>query len=289
VPVTLRVLITGAGGQVGTELVRVFGERGDWEVVGATHADLDVADRDATVGTICTIEPDVIVHGAAWTAVDACESDPARAFASNSLGTRWVADGARRVGAHVVYVSTDYVFDGTKENPYHEWDRTNPQSVYGASKLGGESELDSGWAVARTSWVCGEHGNNMVKTILRVAQSNPELRFVDDQRGHPTFADDLAVGLYELASRRLPGVYHVTNQGAVSWYEFARAVLEAAGEDPGRVSPIATADLDPPRPAPRPANSVLDNFALEAAGVPLLDDFRVPLERLVSRLGGHAR
>jgi dTDP-4-dehydrorhamnose reductase len=287
--VTLRVLITGAGGQVGTELVRVFGERGDWDVVGATHAELDVADRDAAVGAICTIEPDVIVHGAAWTAVDACESDPARAFASNSLGTRWVADGARRVGAHVVYVSTDYVFDGTKENPYHEWDRTNPQSVYGASKLGGESELDSGWAVARTSWVCGEHGNNMVKTILRVAQSNPELRFVDDQRGHPTFADDLAVGLYELASRRLPGVYHVTNQGAVSWYEFARAVLEAAGEDPGRVSPIATADLDPPRPAPRPTNSVLDNFALEAAGVPLLDDFRVPLARLVSRLGGDAR
>ena len=108
-----RVLITGAGGQVGQELVRVFGERGSWDVLGVTHTDLDVTDRDAVVGTITANEPDVIVHGAAWTAVDACESDATRAFAVNALGTRWIADGARRVGAHVVYISTDYVFDGT--------------------------------------------------------------------------------------------------------------------------------------------------------------------------------
>jgi dTDP-4-dehydrorhamnose reductase len=283
-----RVLITGAGGQVGHELVRVFGERGSWEVVGVTHADLDVADRDAVVGAVTSVEPDVIVHGAAWTAVDACESDVPKAFAVNALGTRWIADGARRVGAHVVYVSTDYVFDGTKHGPYLEWDQTNPRSVYGRSKLGGEHEIDGGWAVARTSWVCGYHGGNMVKTILRVAADHPELRFVDDQYGHPTFADDLALGLYELASRRLPGVYHVTNQGSVSWYEFARAVMEAAGESPERVLPITTADLDPPRPAPRPANSVLDNFALKRAGIPLLDDFREPLARLVDRLRADA-
>lgn len=279
-----RVLITGAGGQVGHELVRVFGERGAWDVVGLSHDQLDVTDRDAVVGTITSVEPDVIVHGAAWTAVDACESDVPKAFAVNALGTRWVADGARRVGAHVVYVSTDYVFDGTKHGPYLEWDRTNPQSVYGRSKLGGEHEIDHGWAIARTSWVCGYHGGNMVKTILRLAATNPELAFVDDQWGHPSFADDLATGLYELASRRLPGTYHVTNQGSVSWFEFARAVLEAAGESPDRVSPIATADLDPPRPAPRPTNSVLDNGALRAAGIPLLDDFREPLARLVARL-----
>lgn len=279
-----RVLITGAGGQVGHELQRVFAERGSWDVVGRAHADLDVTDRDAVVGTITTMQPDVIVHGGAWTAVDACESDVPKAFAVNALGTRWVADGARRVGAHVVYVSTDYVFDGTKHGPYLEWDRTNPQSVYGRSKLGGEQEMDAPWAVARTSWVCGYHGNNMVKTILRVAASQPELTFVDDQYGHPTFADDLALNLYELAVRRLPGTYHVTNQGSVSWYEFARAVLEAAGESPDRVRPITTAELDPPRPAPRPANSVLDNFALRRAGIPLLDDFREPLGRLVKRL-----
>jgi dTDP-4-dehydrorhamnose reductase len=278
------VLITGAGGQVGHELVRVFGERGAWDVIGLAHSDLDVSDRDAVVGTITANEPDVIVHGAAWTAVDACESDATRAFAVNSLGTRWIADGARRVGAHVVYVSTDYVFDGTKHGPYLEWDATNPRSVYGRSKLGGEHEIDPGWAVARTSWVCGYHGANMVKTILRIAAANPELSFVDDQWGHPTFADDLAVLLYELASRRLPGIYHTTNQGSVSWFEFARAVLEAAGESPDRVNPIATADLDPPRPAPRPTNSVLENFALAGAGVPLAPDFREPLGRLVTRL-----
>jgi dTDP-4-dehydrorhamnose reductase len=287
----MRVLITGAGGQLGHELVSVFSSPSAgsaWEVFGLSHGELDVSDRDAVVGCITTLSPDVIVHGAAWTAVDACEGDPDRAFLVNSLGARWVADGARRVGAHVVYLSTDYVFDGTKETPYAEWDRTNPQSVYGRSKLGGELELDPGWAVARTSWVCGYHGSNMVKTILRLAASPGQMRFVDDQRGHPTFADDLARGLRELAVRRLPGVFHVTNQGAVSWFEFAQAVLEAVGDDPSRVSPISTADLDPPRAAPRPANSVLDNLALRGAGIDLLTDFREPLGRLVARLRAEA-
>lgn len=279
----MRVLITGAGGQVGRELVARFEAAGD-EVAALDHAALDLTDRDAVLAAVTTVRPDAVVHPAAWTAVDACEGDPDRAFQVNALGTRHVADGARRVGAPVCYVSTDYVFDGTKAGPYQEWDDTKPQSVYGASKLAGERELDPGATIVRTSWVCGAHGGNMVKTILRLAGEHDTLSFVDDQRGHPTFADDLAGMIRRLVVERRPGLFHVTNQGPVSWFEFAQAVLEAAGLDPARVKPVGTADLQPPRPAPRPANSVLDNAALRLSGVPLLDDFREPLGRLVRRL-----
>jgi dTDP-4-dehydrorhamnose reductase len=280
----VRVLITGAGGQLGADLVEVFSADGHHEVIGTDHATLDVADRDAVLGAITSTRPDAVVHPAAWTAVDACEADPDRAFRVNALGTRHVAEGARRVGASVCYVSTDYVFDGTKDSPYVEWDEPAPRSVYGASKLAGERELDPGSTVVRTSWVCGFHGANMVKTILRLSAEHDTLTFVDDQRGHPSFTDDLAVAIKRLVVERRPGTFHVTNQGEVSWYEFAREVLVASGQDPDRVRPVATAELQPPRPAPRPANSVLDNAALRLSGLPLLDDFRVPLRRLVRAL-----
>lgn len=277
----MKVLVTGAGGQVGTELLAALA---DHEVVGLRHQDLDVADRDAVHAAVAAARPDAVVHGAAWTAVDACEGDPDRAYAVNALGTRFVAEAARAGGAHLVYVSTDYVFDGTKAAPYLEWDEPSPRSVYGRSKLGGEREVGPDGTVVRTSWVCGRHGANMVKTVLRLAAEPGTLRFVDDQRGHPTFADDLAAVITRLVEDRRLGTFHVTNQGAVSWFEFARAVLTAAGDDPGRVEPIATADLDPQRPAPRPANSVLDNAALRLSGLPATDHFEVPLRRLVATL-----
>jgi dTDP-4-dehydrorhamnose reductase len=226
--------------------------------------------------------PDVVVHSAAWTAVDLCEGDPQRAEAVNASGTRHVVRGAGDVGARVVYLSTDYVFDGTKESPYVEDDPTNPLSVYGRTKLGGELATRAEDTIVRTSWVCGRHGGNMVKTILRLAGEHERLGFVDDQRGHPTFADDLAAAIVGLVEGEHAGTFHVTNQGAVSWFELAQAVLEAAGDDPSRVDPVTTADM--PRPAPRPANSVLENRALADAGLPPLDDFRVPLARLVAEL-----
>jgi dTDP-4-dehydrorhamnose reductase len=279
----MKVLLTGAGGQVGHELRAAFD---DHDVVAVDHAALDVADREAVLAAVTGLRPDAIVHAAAWTAVDACEGDPDRAYATNTLGTRHVAEAARRVGAHVTYFSTDYVFDGTKPEPYVEWDAPNPESVYGRSKLGGEVELaaNPGSTIVRISWVCGYHGANMVKTILRLAGEHEQLSFVDDQRGHPTFAEDVAPLVRRLVVERRPGLFHVTNQGAVSWYEFAAAVLEASGADPARVRPIRTAELQPPRPAPRPANSVLDNAALRAEGLPLLPDFRESLGRLVRRL-----
>lgn len=279
----MRILITGAGGQVGHELVDAFA---DHDVTALDHAMLDVADRESVLAAVTTLRPDTIVHSAAWTAVDACEADPDRAFAVNALGTRNVAEAARRVGARVCTFSTDYVFDGTKPEPYREWDEPNPQSVYGRSKYGAELELaaDPDATILRISWVCGVHGNNMVKTILRLAAEHETLRFVDDQRGHPTFADDLASMVRRLVVEQRTGLFHVTNRGAVSWYEFAGAVLESAGHDPNRVLPIATADLDPPRPAPRPMNSVLDNMALRLSGLPLLPHYRESLDRVVRAL-----
>jgi len=279
----VRVLVTGAAGQLGQDLVRTCGEAGD-EVIACTSSDLDLGDRDSVAQAITGTHPDVVVNAGAWTAVDDCEADPDRAWRVNALGVRWVADAARRVGAHVVHVSTDYVFDGTKPTPYVEWDQPNPRSAYGRSKLGGEQELDPSHAVVRTAWVCGAHGRNMVKTVLGLAD-RPELAFVDDQRGCPTFTADLAPAIRRLAVQRLPGTFHVTNQGATTWYGFARDVLELAGHDPDKVRPIATADLDPPRPAPRPANSVLDNAALRLGGIPLLPHYRDSLQRLLVDLG----
>lgn len=274
-----RVLITGAGGQLGRELTEVFPHT---DVLAVGHGQLDVADRDAVVGALTTWRPDVVVHAAAWTAVDACESDPDRAWAVNALACRHVAEGARRVGAHVVHVSTDYVFDGTKATPYHEWDAPNPQSVYGRSKRGGELEADPSNAVVRTSWMFGRHGANMVKTVLRLAAQPGELRFVHDQRGCPTAAADLAATIRHIALERLPGTFHVTNQGVTTWFDFAREVLRQAGDDPSRVQPIDTSALN--RPAPRPMNSVLDNVAIRLSGLAPLPDHREPLGRLVKEL-----
>jgi len=277
----VKILVTGAGGQVGRELVDALAPH---DVIACGHAELDTGDRDAVLGAITTLRPDAIAHCAAWTNVDGCESDPDHAFRDNALASRYGMEGARRVGAYVVALSTDYVFDGEKDSPYHEWDTPNPRSVYGESKLAGEFEIDPDCAVVRISWVCGRNGSNMVKTILRLASQPGALRFVSDQHGSPTIVSDLVVALRSFVVDRLPGTWHVTNQGALSWYEFARVVLTAAGEDPGRVEAIKTADLDPPRPAARPANSELDNRALRLAGRPLLPHYRDSLDNLVREL-----
>lgn len=296
----MRVLVTGAAGQLGRDLLDVLsgqlpvggrpgaldeaGLSAPAEVVGTDLPDLDITDRAAVGSLVADVHPDVVVHGAAWTAVDACESDPDRAFAVNALATRHVVEAAGRVGAHVVYVSTDYVFDGTSPRPYVEWDPPSPASVYGRSKLGGELEVGPGHTVVRTAWVSGAHGANMTKTVLRLADQPGPLRFVDDQRGSPTFTADLAVAVARLATERRPGRFHLTNTGATTWHGFARAVLAAAGHDPARVEPIATADLDPPRPAPRPANSVLDNAAWRLSGLAPLPPWEDALGRLVAAL-----
>lgn len=285
----MRVLVTGGGGQLATDVLDVLAGHPHHQVAALSHQELDVSDRDAVRAAFGAVEPELVFHLAAWTAVDACEDDPDRAFAVNALGSRHVAEAARHAGAHLVAVSTDYVFDGTAERPYHEWDEPAPRSAYGRSKLAGEHEVLTqlpGAAIARTAWVCGRHGSNMVKTILRVSEGGRPLRFVDDQRGSPTFTDDLAAALYELAVSRAPGLFHLTNQGTTTWFGFARDVLAAAGRDPATVEPITTAQLDPPRPAPRPANSMLDNLAWRLSGRAPLPEYRVALDRTVAHLLG---
>jgi dTDP-4-dehydrorhamnose reductase len=283
----VRALVTGAAGQVGREVVELLGASPHHECLALSSSELDVSVRERVLQVAGEWAPDVIINAAAFTAVDACESQLDKAFAVNALGPRNLAEGARLVGVHLVHISTDYVFDGRSPLPYLEWDQTNPLSVYGRSKLAGEQEVLSllpGSAVVRTSGVCGRYGSNILKTVLRLAASPGPLRFVDDQRGCPTFADELAAMLVQLAISRMPGIFHVTNQGPTSWYGFARDVLAAAGQSPERVEPITTGDLNPPRPAPRPANWVLDNAALRLLGIPLLPDYHEPLERTVKYL-----
>ncbi len=282
-----RVLLTGAGGQLGTDISIRAASRSDVELVSLDRSHLDITNAAHVAAVVDKYRPDVIVHAAAYTAVDDCERNEEHAFAVNGAGTSNVVSAARSVQSRVIYVSTDYVFDGTKQSPYVESDTPNPASVYGASKLAGETsvgELEEDGLIVRTSWVCGSHGSNMVKTILRAAQNHPMLTFVDDQIGNPTFTGDLAHQVLELSVRNDAGVMHVTNEGSVSWYQFCQDVLEFAGLGRERVQPCATDELQPPRPAPRPANSVLANTRYRDLGLDLLRDYREPLKEVIRDL-----
>jgi dTDP-4-dehydrorhamnose reductase len=299
----VRILITGADGQLGRDIVdaldgrvppggrrcQLLGPEGprpelDHEVLATDIDTMRVDDRDAVQHHFHSFRPQLVLHGGAFTAVDRCESEVDTAYAVNAVGTRNVAEAAAMVGAHVVYVSTDYVFDGTAGRPYREWDTPCPASVYGTSKLAGERECRPGSTIVRTSWLCGARGANMVVTALRLAEQEGELRFIDDQHGSPTFTADLAPAVITLGLDRRPGIFHATNQGATTWWGFVRAILAEAGADPERVLPISTAELDPPRPAPRPAYSVLDNMALRLGGLPALPEWQDGLSRLVPAL-----
>ena len=256
----------------------------------ATDIDtVDVADANAVDEAFDEFHPDVVIHAGAYTAVDASESDPDTALAVNTVGTRHVAEASGRLGAHRALRLDRLRVRRRCRSSVRGGDAPNPRSVYGRSKLGGEIEVARhcpGATVVRTAWVSGAHGSNMTKTVLALAAGPHDrpLKFVDDQHGSPTFTADLAPAIVRLALERRSGTFHVTNQGETTWFGFARAVLVAAGLDPERVQPIATAELDPPRPAPRPANSRLDNSALRLAGLPLLPVWNDALTRLVSVL-----
>ncbi len=254
----MKALITGGGGQLATDLKRHCRESGD-EVVVVSRDELDITRAADVARLIELVRPSVVYNCGAWTDVDGCENDPARALEVNGFAVNTVGQCASEVGAHLVQVSTDYVFDGTKATPYVENDPPNPVSSYGRSKLvGEEAAIRLGASVVRTSWVISEHGGNMFSTVTRLLGAEGLLRFVEDQRGCPTWTTDLAVSMRELAGMRSEGIFHVTSGEAMSWFEFAQQVAEATGFDSGRVRAIRTVDLDPPRPALRPANSVLE-------------------------------
>lgn len=278
----MRVLITGAGGQLGSDLVRVLG--GSYEVIPVTRAEFDVADFETTLGFCREARPDVIVHSAAFTDVDGCESRQDEAFVVNGLGARNVAIAAREVDAKLFYISTDYVFDGKKEGPYLEFDRPNPLNVYGRSKLLGEQfvkEQMQRFFILRTGWLYGAKGKNFVKTILRLAQEQGELQVVNDQRGTPTWTEDLARQIERLIPLDSYGTYHCTSQGSCTWYEFALEVLKLSGL-PAKVRPVTTEEF--PRAAKRPKNSVLDNYMLRLQGLDIMPPWRESLGRFMKKV-----
>ena len=279
--------MAGAEGQLGVDVVAACEAAGD-QVAAHGRSTLDLTDADEVRARLDEVGPEVVVNAAAFTAVDRCETEVEAAHAVNEHGVGLLAEACRAVGAHLVHVSTDYVFDGELDRPYREDDEPNPRSVYGRSKLAGERAatdvLGDGVTIVRTSWVCGEHGANMVKTVRRLAEAGTSMTFVDDQRGRPTFTADLAPALRTVGRERPGGILHLANRGAVSWYGFVRAILDASGFDPDLVSPITTDQLDPPRPAPRPANSVLDDARWVELGHDPLRDFHAPLADLVARL-----
>ncbi|WP_212960080.1 dTDP-4-dehydrorhamnose reductase [Cohnella xylanilytica] len=261
----MKVIVTGANGQLGMDVVNCFGKMGS-QVYGLSHQELDVTNNKQVVEVFETINPDVIIHCGAYTKVDLAESEPENAYLVNAYGTRNIAVAAEACGAKLVYVSTDYVFNGGGRVPYHEFDDTDPIGVYGRSKLAGEEfvrQLHSRWFIVRTSWVFGLHGNNFVKTMLQLAQVRDILSVVHDQIGCPTYTVDLAQTIAEIIGTTNYGTYHVSNSGQCSWFEFAKEIFEKA-DIPINVIPVTTEEF--PRPAKRPAYSVLDHMALRLNG-----------------------
>lgn len=274
----LRWLVTGAGGQVGSDLVAVLGPTD--QVTGYARADLDVTDGAAVDAAVEGLRPDIVVNAAAYTAVDAAETDEEAAYAVNAMAPANLAKACATHGARLVHISTDYVFAGIATEPYEPDAPTDPQSVYGRTKLAGERavrELCPESYVVRTAWVYGAVGGNFVKTMARLAGERDTLDVVDDQRGAPTWSRDLAVGLVAMgrasAEGAVPyGSYHCTNGGATTWFGLAQAIFAELGLDPGRVRPTTTDKF--PRPAPRPAYSVLCGASWRAAGLPPLPPWR---------------
>ena len=278
-----KVLITGGGGQLATDLATAFPSM---DTIVMNRGQLDVSRKADVHAAIQHYKPNVIINTAAFTNVDKCESNDEIAQSTNSYGVRNLVQAADRAGAQMVQISTDYVFDGTLGRPYIESDTTNPLSVYGKTKLEGEKAVREGDLLVRTYWLCGTHGSNILKTIIALAQQDKALTFVNDQIGHPSFTSDIALVISNLIDVEAKGTFHVTNQGAVSWFEFAQTVLNSMGRSPAQVSPTTTAELRPPRAAVRPANAALQNDALQWAGLPLAPHFQETLPRLVKDLCG---
>ena len=279
----MRALVVGAGGQLGAELVRAAAAAGD-DVRGLTRADLDVTAPEAIDAVIRDSGAEVVINAAAYTAVDRAESDAALCETVNALAPGWMAAAAAAIGARFVHVSTDYVFDGSATSPIPEDAPTGPLGVYGQTKLAGEEAVHAahpGAVVMRTAWVYGLDGANFVRTVLRVTRERGEMRVVDDQRGAPSWARDLAGAALQLGRRGAQGTFHVTNSGECSWFDLAAAVVELAGID-SVITPIPTDQY--PTPARRPAYSVLDNRRWRELGEPPLRPWREALEEFMSLL-----
>ncbi|NBE91707.1 dTDP-4-dehydrorhamnose reductase [Nonomuraea sp. KC401] len=252
----MRWLITGAGGMLATDVLDRTALTGD-PVLALARSELDLRDRSAVRDFVRAYRPRAVINCAAWTAVDEAESREAEALAINGHAVRWLAEACDLTGARLVHVSTDYVFDGASAAAYREDAPTGPVNAYGRTKLAGErAALEHGHYVVRTAWLYGATGADFVRTMIRLSGERPFVDVVDDQRGQPTWAADLADFLVRLARSDLPpGVYHGVCSGETTWYGLAKEVFTLLGADPGRVRPVASTAW--PRPARRPASSVL--------------------------------
>ncbi len=274
----MRILVTGAAGRLGSRLVEIL--NGTHTVTGIDMAELDITDFAATRALIHDLRPDVILHAAAWTDVDGCARDPERAVAANGFGAQHVAIGALEVGAAVLYVSSNEVFPGDSPRPYREYDTPAPVNPYAYSKFVGEQAVRAAnprHYIVRTAWLFAHGGRNFVHAILGAAARGDSLRVVTDEVANPTYANDLADAIAALIASGRYGVYHLVNQGAVSRYAFARAVLDRAGYADTPIQPISRHEW--PRPSTPPVYTALDNHAGRLVGVTLrpwqaaIDDF----------------
>jgi dTDP-4-dehydrorhamnose reductase len=275
-----RILVTGGSGQLGSELIPRLAKLGT--VIGPGRQELDLT-SDAAVERIIACRPTHVVHAAAATDVERCELEPAWAQAVNTDGTRRVAEACKALGAWLLYVSTDYVFDGSKSTPYAEADPPAPLNVYGRSKLAGEAQVQAmgtPWAIVRTAWVYGHVGRSFVTTILQRLHAGAPLSVVTDQVGSPTYAPDLADAIMQLVERDSTGILHLTNSGSCSWFALAQAIAREVGVNPARIAPITAEKLG--LQARRPANSVLANTAWKALGLPPLRPWDTALRARVA-------
>ncbi|MGB2705628.1 MAG: dTDP-4-dehydrorhamnose reductase [Candidatus Omnitrophota bacterium] len=265
-----KILVTGSSGMLGTDLCNEL--KSEYDIVGldisgqGDFVRCDITDKDKVVKSILNAKPDLVIHAAAWTDVDGCEREPDKARKVNEGGTRNVAKAARALDAPLVYISTDFVFDGNKKSPYTEKDAPRPLNIYSKSKLEGEKTCATlgKYIIARSGWLYGSNGNNFVDTIIEKAKKESELRVVDDQWGSPTYTEDFAKAIGKLLSAQgANGIYHISNKGEVSWFDYAREILKIAGVNNVKLIPINSSQLG--RPAKRPAFSVLDNTKFEKA------------------------
>lgn len=276
----MRVLVTGANGQLGQDLVNQL-RAYPIETYAYTKSELDIINQEAVDAIVQEIRPDVIINTAAYTKVDLAESNEDTAFAINAWGQRNLSVAAEAYGAKICYISTDYVFDGNGVEPYKEYDLINPLGVYGKSKYAGEEltkSLSTKYFIVRTAWVYGEHGNNFVHTMLRLAKDRNQLGVVNDQIGSPTYTVDLAKFIICLIRTEKYGIYHATNSGSCSWYEFSKAIFEKS-DLKIEVTPLTTEEF--PTKATRPTYSVLDNFAMRVNGFGQLRPWREALSEFI--------
>ena len=283
----MKVLVTGSNGQLGTELVSRYADRTSDTVFVGDLPDLDITSPESVAALFDEITPDVVINCAAWTAVDAAEENERGAYAVNAEGPAVLATQCARVGARLVHISTDYVFAGDASEPYQENDHAAPVTAYGRTKLAGEKYVEEilpdNHVIVRTAWLYGVNGQNFVKTILGALEQRDSLSVVTDQVGQPTYAGDLAdqiVDLIDIPEAR--GIFHATNSGVASWFEFARQIVTEIGGDPERILPTDSSSFV--RLAPRPPYSVLGHGRWAEIGMQPMRDWRNALHEAVPEI-----